>query len=125
MGVEALFQWGYSTNKADIFYDFDGSEPDSGCSFTTSTGQRAMRHWELIREGADDHRYIQTLANRIAKARKTGTPAQKAEAAAAERYMKTVMAKINLERKGERPYAQAELETFKRTLAKHIRVLGR
>ncbi|HUW56453.1 MAG TPA: hypothetical protein VMZ92_07440 [Planctomycetota bacterium] len=123
MGVEALFQWGYSTNKADIYYDFDGSEPDSGCSFTTSKGQRAMRHWELIREGADDHRYLQTLANLIAKARKTGTPAQKAEAAGAAATIRMVMSKVNLENKRERPYTQADLETFKRTLAKHIMAL--
>ena len=120
MGVEALFQWGYSVNKADIFYDFDGSEPDSGCSFTTSKGQRAMRHWELIREGAEDHRYLQTLANLIDNAQKTGTPARKAKAAAASAFMKSVMTKINLERKGARPYAQTELETFKRAVAKHI-----
>ena len=120
MGVEALFQWGYSTNKADIFYDFDGSEPDSGCSFTTSTGQRAMRHWELIREGADDHRYLQTLENLIVKAEKTGTGGQKAQAAAARAFINTTMTGINLERKRERPYSATRLETFKRTLAKHI-----
>ncbi|MBI3830432.1 MAG: hypothetical protein HY291_13010 [Planctomycetes bacterium] len=49
LGVEALFQWGYSTNAADIYYDLDGSEGDSGVSFTASEGQRARRPWETIR----------------------------------------------------------------------------
>ena len=50
-------------------------------------------------------------------------PAQTARAATAEAYMKTVMGRINLERKGERPYTQAELEAFKHTVAKYIMAL--
>jgi hypothetical protein len=120
MGVEALFQWGYSTNKADIFYDLDGSEGDSGITFTTMEGQRARREWELIREGADDHRYIQTLANRIENARKGGDAAAKKTADEAEAFCNDVMKKINLERKSERPFTAVEMDDLKRKLAGYI-----
>jgi hypothetical protein len=123
MGVEALFQWGYSTNKADIYYDLDGSEGDSGVSFTAGEGQRARTCWEMIRQGADDHRYLQTLDNLLARADASGRDAAKAKAAEARRFCQEVMAKIDLEKKDLRPYTQADLERFKRALAGHIQAL--
>ena len=120
MGVEALFQWGYSTNKADIYYDLDGSEGDSGVSFTASEGQRARREWELIRDGADDHRYLQTMQNLVEKAQQGGNAAAKAKAAEALKFCDGVMAQINLERKSAKVYTQADLDKFKRELAGYI-----
>jgi hypothetical protein len=120
LGVEALFQWGYSTNTGDIFYDLDGSEGDSGIAFTCSEGQRARREWEMIREGADDHRYIQTLYNLIAKAEANG---KKGKADEAKKFCEEVMAKIELENKGKKVYTNAEMDGFKRKLAEFIRAL--
>ena len=123
MGVEALFQWGYSTNPADVYYDLDGFEGDSGVSFTALEGQRARTPWELIRDGANDHRYLQTLWNLCQKAQAGADPQAKATAAAAQAFCDKVMAKIDLESKGRRPYTQAELEGFKRQLAGFIQQL--
>lgn len=119
LGVEALFQWGYSTNTGNIFYDLDGSEGDSGCSFTTSQGQRARREWEMIREGADDHRYVQTLLNLIAKADASDDAALKDKAQAARKFIDSVFSKIDLESK-KSAYINADLEGFKRQAAAYI-----
>jgi hypothetical protein len=123
MNVEALFQWGYGTNPGDIYYDLDGFEGDSSVSFTASEGERPKTPWELIREGADDHRYLQTLDNLLAKADASGRDAAKAKAAEARGFCQGVMAKIDLEKKDLRPYTQADLEKFKRALAAHIQAL--
>ena len=119
LGVEALFQWGYSTNHADIYYDLDGMEGDSGCSFTASEGQRPTREWELIRAGANDHRYLQTLANLCPKAQAGGSADAKATAGKALKFCDDVMTRIDLEKKNK-PYSHAELDTFKRKLAEFI-----
>jgi len=123
LGVEALFQWGYSTNAADIYYDLDGSEGDSGVSFTASEGQRARRPWETIREGANDHRYLQTLANLIKKAEAGGSAEAKAKSAEALKFIDQVMTKIDLENKSKKVYTFAELDGFKRQLAEFILAL--
>ncbi|MFB3892570.1 MAG: glycoside hydrolase domain-containing protein [Phycisphaerae bacterium] len=120
MGVEALFQWGYSTNHADIYYDLDGFEGDSGCSFTASEGQRPRSEWEMIRQGANDHRYLQTLANLCAKAQKGSDANAKAKADEALKFCDGVMARIDLESKRSKVYTQADLEGFKRKLAGYI-----
>ena len=119
MGVEALVQWGYSTNHADIYYDLDGFEGDTGVSFTAMDGQRARRPWEEIREGAEDLRYLQTLWNAAETARKRGRRAAR-DADEAINYAKSVMAKIDLENKRQKAYTSAELDAIKRELAKHI-----
>jgi polyhydroxyalkanoate synthesis regulator phasin len=117
MGVEALFQWGYATNTGDIFYDYDGSEGDSGCAITASEGQRARRCWELIREGADDYRYVQTLLNLIDKAQAGNNEQAKAKAQEAQKLIQSVFSKIELERKSKIAYSNAELDVFKRQVA--------
>ena len=119
MGVEALFQWGYSTNTGDIYYDLDGSEGDSGVSFTASEGQRARREWEMVREGMNDHRYLQTLFNLIAKAEANGSMAAKAKAAEAKSFCESTMEKIDLEKKSS-PYSNSDFDAFKRKLAAYI-----
>ena len=43
MGVEALFQWGYSTNTGDIYYDLDGSEGDEALMHPQDTSRRCGR----------------------------------------------------------------------------------
>jgi hypothetical protein len=123
MNVEALFQWGYSTNHGDIYYDLDGFEGDTGVSFTASEGQRPWVAWQLIREGAEDHRYLQTLENLIAKAEGSGDAGAKAKAAAARTFLQEAMVKIEMEHKDKRPYGQAELERLKREVAGHIMAL--
>jgi hypothetical protein len=119
MGVEALFQWGYSTNTGDIYYDLDGSEGDSGVSFTASEGQRARREWELIREGMNDHRYLQTLSNLIAKAETSGSAEAKTKAGEAKAFIESTMEKIDLEKKSS-PYGNSDFDGFKRKLAQYI-----
>jgi hypothetical protein len=119
MGVEALFQWGYSTNTGDIYYDLDGSEGDSGVSFTASEGQRPRREWEMIREGMNDHRYLQTLHNLIAKAEANGSAAAKAKAAEAKAFCEATMEKIDLEKKSS-PYSNSDFDALKRKLAQYI-----
>ena len=119
MGVEALFQWGYSTNTGDIYYDLDGSEGDSGVSFTAGEGQRARACWEMIRQGANDHRYLQTLDTLIAKAQ-SGSDAAKAKSAEASAFCADVMKKIDLENKSKVAYTQADLEKIKRQLGTYI-----
>jgi hypothetical protein len=123
MGVEALFQWGYATNPGDIFYDFDGSEGDSGCAITASEGQRARRCWEMIREGADDHRYVQTLLNLIDKAQAGNNEQAKAKALQAQKFIQDVFAKIDLEHKRNKVYTNADLDGFKRQTASYIQEL--
>ncbi len=124
MGVEALFQWGYSTNTGDIYYDLDGSEGDSGCSFTASEGQRARREWEMIREGMNDHRYLQTLSNLIAKAEAGDSAEAKAKAAEAKAFIDATMEPVDLEKKIS-PYSNADLDGFKRKLAQFIGELSK
>jgi hypothetical protein len=119
MGVEALFQWGYSTNAGDIYYDLDGSEGDSGVSFTSSHGERPRREWEMNREGMNDLRYLQTLHNLIEKAGATGSKEAKAKAAEAKAFMDSVMEKIDLEKK-KSPYGNNDFDAFKRKLAGFI-----
>jgi hypothetical protein len=119
MGVEALFQWGYSTNTGDIYYDLDGSEGDSGVSFTASEGQRARREWELIREGMNDHRYLQTLSNLIAKAETSGSAEAKTKAGEAKAFIESTMEKIDLEKKSS-PYSNTDFDGLKRKLAQYI-----
>jgi hypothetical protein len=123
MNVEALFQWGYSTNAGDIYYDLDGSEGDSGVSFTSSHGERPRREWELDREGMNDHRYLQTLHNLIQKANATGPKEAKAKAAEATAFIESVMEKIDLEKKSS-PYSNNDLDAIKRKLADYILQIG-
>lgn len=123
LGVEALFQWGYGTNHADTFYDLDGFEGDTGVSFTASEGQRPKRMWETIREGANDHRYLQTLANLVSKAQAGGSADAKAKAAEAVKFIDGVMEKIDLEHKSKKVYSFVELDGFKRKLAEYILAL--
>jgi hypothetical protein len=123
MGVEALFQWGYATNTGDIYYDLDGSEGDSGCTITASEGQRARRCWEMIREGANDHRYVQTLLNLIAKAQAGNNEPAKAKAADAQKFIDGVFAKIDLEHKNKIAYTNADLDGFKHQAAGYIQEL--
>ena len=78
----------------------------------------------MIREGMNDHRYLQTLSNLIAKAEAGDSAEAKAKAAEAKAFIDATMEPVDLEKKTS-PYSNADLDGFKRKLAQFIGELSK
>ena len=71
-GYRALIPWIYQATNGDPWNNLDGACQDF-CNRTADDGAPVpVTLWEAYREGIDDHRYLRTLENTIARAEAAG-----------------------------------------------------
>jgi len=71
-GYRALIPWIYQYNNGDPWNNLDSSTQDFFNRSDENGSPIPVTLWEADREGIDDHRYIFTLQNAIARARESG-----------------------------------------------------
>lgn len=81
-GFVALNPWIYQSNSGDPWNYLDGPHMDFFNRSEPDGAPVPVALWEAYREGWDDHRYLFTLEQLVAEARRSGRP--EAEKAAAE-----------------------------------------
>ena len=117
---------------------FDGTlaEPHlndySGVVSPSPTGPRPHTHYEWMREGRDDMRYLSLLGRLIAEARETGSPQSIRTATEAQAFLDGVAGSVNIEEyQGWAGAADSPWWTFeqydqrRREVAEHIVKLAR
>lgn len=70
MGFDGTMNYAYQDSWGSIWNDFDGYFRDHVFAYPTSDGLIDTIQWEGFREGVDDAKYMMTLQNTIAEARK-------------------------------------------------------
>jgi hypothetical protein len=71
-GVKGFCQWHMFATHGYQFFDLDGREPDDGIIALRTEGIRPTLDLERVRTGVTDFRYLLTLSNLAARARKQG-----------------------------------------------------
>ncbi len=92
-GVSGRIQWHQFALHGWQFFDLDAREPDTSMVQFHSKGIVPTVHLIRCREGTDDFRYAQTLANRARAARRAG---KTAEAETAEQLLARLIEPIGL-----------------------------
>jgi hypothetical protein len=113
--------WHWNCNAGDPYYALDCREDDYAWCNATPDGQLIPSiHFEQLREGLDDYRYMVTLA-RLAK-EKAGAPAAKA----AEELIAARLAAFKLgQREHDALFGAEDWNTFRRGVADAIEALRR
>lgn len=95
-GYRALIPWIYQYSNGDQWNNLDGSTQDFFNRTADDGSPIPVTLWEADREGIDDHRYIFTLQNAIARAREVG---HKEAADKAQRLLDTIFNAIDVQTK--------------------------
>jgi hypothetical protein len=119
--VKFRLSWHWNAAAGDPYYALDCREDDyAWCSATPDGGLLPAVHFEQLREGLDDYRYMLTLAN-LAR-RKAGTPAAKA----AEDLIAARLGAFKLgQRDHDALFAPGDWQDFRRKMADAIEALRR
>ncbi|HUW57678.1 MAG TPA: glycoside hydrolase domain-containing protein [Planctomycetota bacterium] len=117
-GLKGYLRNGYMYVNCNPYFDFSEDEGSWACVYPSRHGLNATVGWERTGQGANDFAYMEMLDQLIGRARAAGRA--KAQADAAETYLKTSLAKIDLDDRNSATLTPDEWDTFKRTLAGHI-----
>ncbi|MBN1669900.1 MAG: hypothetical protein JXR37_02630 [Kiritimatiellae bacterium] len=71
-GAETATAWGFAATYANPYNDFDGGHKDWNVVFPGLDKPIPTIYWEAAREGIDDCRYVATLQEQIARAKRQG-----------------------------------------------------
>ena len=98
-GFRTLIPWIYSSSTGDPFNYLDGPSMDFFNRSEPDGTPIPVAMWEAYREGYDDYRYIYTLRQLIAQAKRSPRPAAKKAAAEAEKELQFVWDSIRVQAK--------------------------
>jgi hypothetical protein len=121
-GFLTLIPWIYSWRIGDPFNYLDGSSMDFFNRHAPDGTPMPVALWEAYREGYDDYRYVFTLEQLIAAARRSGKPAANQAAESAARELKFVWDSIRVQTKYKHDglWAPAEFEVYRWLIAQQI-----
>lgn len=95
-GYRALIPWIYQYTSGDQWNYLDGSSQDFFNRTADDGAPIPVVLWEAYREGIDDHRYVHTLQNQIARVKAAGHLEQ---AASAQSVLDKILASMNVQTK--------------------------
>jgi hypothetical protein len=128
-GVSGFFQWTYNGGGTyGNFYLASHNEAHYGVTYPSTRGLRPTPVWERIRSGCNDHRYLETATQLIAKAAAANKGAT--EAAALKNTLESTFAKLRFgkpeadaidgEGKADNPMTPEGMEAFRCKVADEI-----
>ena len=121
-GFLTLIPWIYSASNGDPMNYLDGSSMDFFNRHEDDGTPIPVAMWEAYREGYDDYRYIYTLEQLIADAKKRAQPAARDAAAVAERELQSVWNAIRVQAKykDDGLWSPAEFDVYRWMIARQI-----
>lgn len=121
-GFRTLIPWIYSSSTGDPFNYLDGAAMDFLNRHEPDGTPIPVALWEAYREGYDDYRYVYTLEQLIAEARRSGKPAaqQAAEAAERERQFVWDAIRVQTKYKYDNLWSPAEFDVYRWLIAHQI-----
>ncbi|MCX7886238.1 MAG: DUF4091 domain-containing protein [Verrucomicrobiae bacterium] len=119
-GFRTLIPWIYQHNSGDPWNYLDGPTMDFFNRSEPDGTPIPVALWEAYREGYDDYRYLYTLEQLIAEARKLGKPV-----AEAEKELKFVWESIRVQTKYkyDNLWSPAEFDVYRWIIARQILAL--
>lgn len=111
--------------QIDPFNYLDGSSMDFFNRHEPDGTPIPVALWEAYREGYDDYRYVYTLEQLIAEAKRSPRPAAQPAAAAAERELQFVWNSIRVQPKYKQDdlWSPAEFDVYRWLVAQQILAL--
>jgi len=124
-GFLTLIPWIYSSSSGDPFNYLDGASMDFFNRHEPDGTPIPVAMWEAYREGYDDYRYLYTLEQHIAEAKKRPEPACQQAAAQAERELQSVWNAIRVQTKYKCDglWSPAEFDVYRWLVAQQILTL--
>lgn len=121
-GFRTLIPWIYSYSNGDPFNYLDASSMDFFNRHEPDGKPMPVAMWEAYREGYDDYRYVFTLEQLIAEAKRSQKPAAKLAATAAERELQFVWNAIRVQPKYKHDglWAPADFDVYRWLIAQQI-----
>jgi hypothetical protein len=121
-GFVALIPWIYSASYGDRFNYLDGRSSDFFNRFEDDGTPMPVTLWEGFREGYDDYRYIYTLEQTIAEAKKNPDTVVQERVAAAEKTLQNIWNSIKVQEKYKINdlWAPAEFDKYRWQIAQQI-----
>ena len=124
-GFRTLIPWIYSYSNGDPFNYLDGSAMDFFNRHEPDGTPMPVALWEAYREGYDDYRYVFTLEQLIAEARRSSKPTAQQAAATAEQELQAIWNAIRVQPKYKYDglWSPAEFEVYRWLVAQQISTL--
>lgn len=121
-GFSALIPWIYSYREGDPFNNLDGYYPEFMNHYEADGTPLPVAMWEAYREGYDDYRYIYTLEQLIAEAKKSQKAGVIQVSATAEKELQSVWNAIKVQPKYmyNGLWAPAEFDSYRWQIAQQI-----
>lgn len=121
-GFLTLIPWIYQASGGDPWNYLDSSSMDFFNRSEQDGAPIPVAMWEAYREGYDDYRYIHTLEQLIAEAKKSGKPAAQDAATKAERELKFAWDSIRVQAKYKHDdlWSPAEFDVYRWLVAQQI-----
>jgi hypothetical protein len=121
-GFRTLIPWIYSASNGDPFNYLDGASMDFFNRHEPDGTPMPVAMWEAYREGYDDYRYVFTLEQLIAEARRSRKAAAIQAAADAERELQSVWNAIRVQPKykSDNLWSPAEFDVYRWLIARQI-----
>jgi len=121
-GFLTLNPWIYQASVGDPWNYLDGSSMDFFNRSEPDGAPIPVAMWEAYREGYDDYRYIHTLEQLIAEAKKSAKPAALEAAAKAEQELKSIWdaIRVQLKYKHDDLWSPAEFDVYRWMVARQI-----
>jgi hypothetical protein len=121
-GFRTLIPWIYQHNVGDPFNYLDGYTSDFFNRSEPDGSPLPVALWEAYREGYTDYRYVHTLEQLVAEARRRDTPAAHQAADRAEAELRFVWNSIRVQPKYKHDdlWAPAEFDVYRWLIAREI-----
>jgi hypothetical protein len=124
-GFVTLIPWIYSFREGDPFNNLDGYYSEFFNRYEADGTPIPCVIWEAYREGYDDYRYIYTLEQLIAEAKKSTKSGASQASATAEKELKSIWDAINVQPKYKIDglWAPPQFDTYRWQIAQQILAL--
>lgn len=121
-GFRALIPWIYQSSSGDPFNYLDGATMDFFNRSEPDGTPLPVALWEAYRQGYNDYRYLHTLEERIAAAKRSAKAAANSAAAAAEAELRGVWDAIRVQPKYKNDdlWAPEEFDAYRWIVARQI-----
>jgi hypothetical protein len=121
-GFRTLIPWIYQASSGDPFNYLDGATMDFFNRSEPDGTPIPVAMWEAYRQGYNDYRYIHTLEERIAEARRRATSAAASAATAAEAELQAIWRAIHVQPKYKHDdlWSAADFDVYRWMVARQI-----
>ena len=119
-GMKGYLTNGYMYVDSDPYFDFSDDEAAWCVAWPSRKGVTASVAYERYSAGIDDYRYLTTLQGLINKALKLSNAQAHTAVLAAQEFLKTSLAKVDVHNYASAALAPAEYDLFRATVAQQI-----